>query len=192
MATHRPDVLDPPLLITEDRAKFTRIYEDLCKEFNRPGEVEKSLIFTMAQSRFERERYARCEAASINVCFRDALANILTEVLRGVDEWPFEAEEDAETIAALWFTDKDTKQKISRLLQKLNLDESAIVAKAMELAEPQLGPLQHLMRSAESRFYRALRVLEDYRAGRLRHPVAPTIDGEVIESTPRARLSGSR
>jgi hypothetical protein len=171
MATHRPDVLDPPLLITEDRAKFTRIYEDLCKEFNRPGEVEKSLIFTMAQSRFERERYARCEAASINVCFRDALANILTEVLRGVD---------------------DTKQKISRLLQKLNLDESAIVAKAMELAEPQLGPLQHLMRSAESRFYRALRVLEDYRAGRLRHPVAPTIDGEVIESTPRARLSGSR
>jgi hypothetical protein len=192
MATHRPNVLDPPLLITEDRAKFTRIYEDLCEEFNRPGEVEKILILSMAQSQFERERYARCEAAAINVCFREALANILTEVLRGVDEWPFEAEEDAETIAAQWFTDNNTKREILGLLRKLNLDESAIVAKAMELAQPQLGPLWHLMHSAESRFYRALRVLEDYRAGRLRHPVAPTIDGEVVESAPRARLSGSR
>ena len=195
MPTQRANLLDPPLLITEDRAKFTRIYEGLCEEFNHPGEVEKSIIFSMAQARFETERYARAEAAVINTCFREALANIMTEVLRDVDEWPFEAEEDAEIIAARWFTDEDTKQKISTLLRKLNLDESAIVAKAMAFAQPQLGLLQHMIYTAETRFYKALRVLEDYRAGslgRLRHPVTPTIDGEVIERAPRVRLSGGR
>jgi len=195
MPNRRPEAHDPPLLITENRATFARIYDSLLEDLDTQAVIEKILISSMAQKRIEIERYDRAAAAVINMCIRPALADLLNELLRDEDEWPFEAEEDAETIAARWFTDEDTKQKILRLLRKLNLDESAIVAKAMEFAEPQLAPLQHLIRSAESRFYKALRVLEDYRAGplgRLRRPVAPTIDGQAIESAPRARLSGGR
>ena len=195
MSNRRPEAHDPPLLITENRATFIRIYDSLLEDIDTQSAIEKLLISSMAQTRIEIERYDRAAAAVINMCIGPALADLLNELLRGEDEWPFEAEEDAQIIAARWFTDEDTKQKILRLLRKLNLDESAIVAKAMELAQPQLGLVQHLIHSAESRFYKALRALEDYRAGslgRLRHPVAPTIEGQAIESAPRARLSGRR
>lgn len=195
MSNRRPEAHDPPLLITENRATFTRIYDSLLQDFDTQSAVEKILISSMAQKRIEIERYDRAAAAVINMRMGAALADLLNELLRDEDEWPFEAEEDAQTIAARWFTDEDTQQKILRLLQKLNLDKSAIVAKAMELAQPQLGLLQQLIRSAELRFYKALREFEDYRApsgGRSRRPTAPTIDGHVIESAPRARLSGGR
>jgi hypothetical protein len=147
------------------------------------------------QARIEIERYARAETGAINRCFRQALTNVLKELVRGEDDWPFEAEEDAEIVAAQWFTNEDTKQEILKLLGKLNLDESVIVAEAIELAEPKIEPLRDLIYSAESRFHKALRALEDYRAGplgRLRRSAAPTIDGEVIENAPPRRLSGRR
>lgn len=195
MPNRRPEAHDPPLLITENRATFTRIYDSLLEDLDTRAAIERILISSMAQARIEIERYDRAATAVINVCIRPALVDLLNELLRDEDEWPWDAEEDAETIAARWFTDDDTKEKVRGLLRKLNLDESAIVAKAMELAGPQIAPLRHLIHSAESRFYKALRVLEDYRAGclgRLRSRVAPTIDGQAIESAPRARLSRGR
>ena len=118
MPNRRPEAHDPPLLITENRATFTRIYDSLLEDLDTRAAIERILISSMAQARIEIERYDRAATAVINVCIRPALVDLLNELLRDEDEWPWDAEEDAETIAARWFTDDDTKENIARSATK--------------------------------------------------------------------------
>jgi hypothetical protein len=190
----RPELLSPALLITESKSLFNRAYQDLSAEFPERGTVEKNLIFDITHLRLEIDRYRRVETACINRCYRDALANLLTELLRDVDVWPFEAEEDAETLAVRWFTDATIKEQISRLLTRLNLDVSAIEAEAVRCAAPQIELLQRIVASLESRWHRAVRTLRQYRAesvGRLGNSRESVIEAEATEIAPR-RLSSAR
>ena len=149
MPVNRPELLSPALLITESMSSFNRAHQELTAEFPPRGAIDKNLIFDLAHLRFEIERCRRVVAACTNVNFCEALANILTGVVRAADEWPFEAEEDAEAIAARWFTDDTTKRQISTLLRKLSLDESAIEAEAMRRAAPQIDFLERLIASLD-------------------------------------------
>lgn len=194
MPTQRPELLSPALLITETRATFNTIYQGLTAEFDPRGAIDKNLIFDMAHLRVEIARYRRVEAAYINIHFREALVKLLTELLRDVDEWPFEAEEDAETVAARWFTDQTVKQKILRLLGKLGLDELAIEAEAMRCSAHGIELLQRLIAALEARWHKALRTLREHRAvsvSRLRNSGEPIIEAEATEIRPR-RLPSAR
>ena len=88
---------------------------------------------------------------------------------------PRGVEDEAEALAQAWFTDQEAKKRVSELLSRVELDESAIEAEAIRRSSSDLELLDRMLTSLESRRNKALGCVAEYRAS-LAHQLRESAD----------------
>jgi len=153
---------EPPMLITESAEDFNRICVALNKEIRPRGIIEEMYVSDIAHHTCDIVRGHRWKAAIINSEIRAALASLINRLLREpgyYEEWHPEyfVSPEAKTLAKDWFTNQAAKKRVTELLRKFGLDESAVEAQAFRRSAPDLAMLDRMIASSESRRSKALR-----------------------------------
>jgi hypothetical protein len=158
-----PAVLRGPPLITESKAEFDRISEALNEEIKPRGILEQMYVEDVAYLSWEILRLRRTKTAIVNLAFRAALKDLITQILRKPGRFGYELGDQPEELARDWFSDPNVKKQIRDLLREFDLDESAIEAEAIRRSADDLERIDRLMASAEARRDKALVCVAQYR-----------------------------
>jgi len=172
-----------PLLITESAEEFDRISVAFNQDIKPRGIIEQMYVADIIYLAWEIRRLRRAKAGIINSAYRAAMANLLQQLLREPGTYEDSAEEEADSLALGWFTDREAKKQVSGLLRQFQLDESAIEAEAIRRSASDLEQLDRLLASFESRRNKALRCIAEYRtdfARQLRNGTDRIIEGKVL------------
>ena len=172
-----------PLLITESADEFDAVRDAFEQEIKPHGIIEQMYVHDISSIVWEILRLRRCKAVIINSAFRSALQNLLKQLLRQPGQYEYEVEDEAEALAQAWFTDQEAKKRISELLSRVELDESAIEAEAIRRSSSDLELLDRMLTSLESRRNKALGCVAEYRASlahQLRESADRIIDGKGV------------
>src|SRR6516164_7971523 len=113
-----------PLLITESPDEFDALRDAFEQEIKPRGIVEHMYVHDICSIVWEILRLRRCKAVIINSAFRNALQNLLKQLLRQPSEWERHVKDEAEALAQAWFTDKEAKKQVSEILSRFELDET--------------------------------------------------------------------
>jgi hypothetical protein len=171
-----------PLLITESADEFDALSDAFEQEIKPRGIVEQMYVHDISSIVWEILRLRRCKVVIINSAFRSALQNLLKQLLREPGQYEYEVEE-AEALAQAWFTDQEAKKRVSELLSRVELDESAIEAEAIRRSSSDLELLDKMLTLLESRRNKALGCVAEYRASlghQLRESADRIIDGKGV------------
>jgi hypothetical protein len=114
----------------------------------------------VAHHSWEVSRLRRSKAAIVNLAFRAALKDLITQLLRKAK---FLLGDQADELARDWFSDPNAKKQIRDLLREFDLDESAIEAEAIRRSADDLERIDRLMASAEARRDKTLVCVAQYR-----------------------------
>jgi hypothetical protein len=172
-----------PLLITESADEFDALRDAFEQDIKPHGIIEQMYVHDISSIVWEILRLRRCKAVIINSAFRSALENLLKQLLREPGQHEYEVEDEAEALAQAWFTDQEAKKRISELLSRVELDESAIEAEAIRRSSSDLELLDRMLTSLESRRNKALGCVAEYRASlghQLRESADRIIDGKGV------------
>jgi hypothetical protein len=172
-----------PLLITESADEFDAVRDAFEQEIKPHGIIEQMYVHEISSIVWEILRLRRCKAVIINSAFRSALQNLLKQLLRQPGQYEYEVEDEAEALAQAWFTDQEAKKRVSELLSRVELDESAIEAEAIRRSSSDLELLDRMLTSLESRRNKALGCVAEYRASlghQLRESADRIIDGKGV------------
>jgi hypothetical protein len=105
----------------------------------------------------------RSKTAIINLVFRAALKDLITQLLREPGQHAFQLGDQPDELARDWFSDPNVKKQIADLLREFEMDESAIEAEAIRHSTDDLERIDRLMASAEARRDKALVCVAQYR-----------------------------
>jgi predicted nucleic acid-binding protein len=152
-----------PLLISESAEDFQRIRDAFCHEIGPQGIVEQVYVDDIVHLTWEILRLRRCKNLVINIFYQEGLADLIRQLSRQPDEYEEDVEDQANEMAAAWFTDREAKRHVSELLKTHQLDESAIEAAAVNKAAGCLEQLDKLMISAARRREKSLQGIGEYR-----------------------------
>jgi hypothetical protein len=171
-----------PLLITESADEFDALRDAFEQEIKPRGIIVHMYVHDMSSIVWEILRLRRCKVNIINAAFRSALQHLLAQFLR--EPGPFEnyLRDESEELAQKWFTNKEVKKRVSDILNRFQLDESAIEAEAIRQSSADLELIDRMLTSLESRRNKALGCVAEYRASlaqQLRESADRIIDGNV-------------
>ena len=172
-----------PLLITESAEEFEALRDAFEQEIKPRGIIEQMYVHDISAIVWEILRLRRCKVVVINSAFRSALEHLLARLLRQPGEYEYDVEDEAQALAQVWFTDEAAKKRVSELLSRVELDESAIEAEAIRKSSSELELLDRMLTSLESRRNKALGCVVEYRASlahQLRESADRIIDGKGI------------
>jgi hypothetical protein len=172
-----------PLLITESADEFDALRDAFEREIKPHGIIEQMYVHEISSIVWEILRLRRCKAVIINSAFRSALQNLLKQLLREPGQYEYDVQDEAEALAQAWFTDQEAKKRVSELLSRFELDESAIEAEAIRRSSSDLELLDRMLTSLESRRNKALGCVAEYRASlghQLRESADRIIDGKGV------------
>jgi hypothetical protein len=173
-----------PLLLTESKDEFNLIRDNLNDQIKPRGIIEQMYIEDIAYLVWEILRLRRSKAAIVNSAFRDALTDVVEQLLRNPGQWRHELKGRPEKLARAWFSDSNVKKQIAGLLRQFNLDETAIEAEAFRKSAETLERIDRLMASAEARRDKALVCIAQYCGdfgALLRESSDRLVDGTVLE-----------
>jgi hypothetical protein len=184
-----------PLLLTESAVEFEAVQDRVEREIKPHGIVEEIYLADFNSIGWEILRVRRCKVTIINTAFRSALETLLKQLLLEPGQDVYEVEDEAGALAHDWFTDQKAKIKVSEVLDRFGLDESAIEAEAIRRSASDLELLDRMLTSLESRRNKALRCIAEYRFGlaqQLRESADQIIDGSSVprleDASPRASM----
>jgi hypothetical protein len=151
------------VLITESTAEFDAVRTALEQEIRPRGIIERMNVNDISSIVWEMLRLRRCKTAIINMGFRAALENLLSQLLKRPDDFHSNVRDQAEALALSWFTDQEARKRVSALLDQFGLEEFAIEAEAIRRSLSELESIERLLSSLESRRNKALRCIGQYR-----------------------------
>jgi hypothetical protein len=151
------------------------LYAMLLNERSPQGIIEKMYVHDISSIVWEILRLRRCKAVIINAAFRSALEHLLVQLLRQPRQYEHEVRHKAQDLAQAWFTDKEAKKHVFEILNRFELDESAIEAEAIRRSSSDLELLDRMLTSLESRRNKALGCVAEYRAS-LAHQLRESAD----------------
>jgi hypothetical protein len=172
-----------PLLITESADEFDALRDAFEQEIKPQGIIEQMYVHDISSIVWEILRLRRCKVVIINSAFRSALEHLLVQLLKKPGQYDYEVEDEAQALAHAWFTDQEAKKRVSELLSRVKLDESAIEAEAIRRSSSDLELLDRMLTSLESRRNKALGCVAEYRASlahQLRESADRIIDGKGV------------
>jgi hypothetical protein len=173
-----------PLLITESKEEFDHLCNALKEEIKPRGIIEQMYVDDIAGLVWEILRFRRSKTAIINLAFRSALTEVVTQLLREPEGSHLFVKNRAEELAHKWFSDPDAKEEVVERLQEFNLDETAIGAEAFRKTADDVERIERLMALAEARRDKALACIAQYRSdfgARLRESSDRLVDGKVLK-----------
>src|SRR5262249_24608773 len=148
----------------ESADEFDALRDAFEEEIKPQGIIEKIYLDEFAYLNWEILRLRRCKVVIVNAAFRDALEQLVMQLLRQPGQHEDEVQLDAQDLAHEWFTDDEAKGQVSELLSRFQLDQSAIEAEAIRMSSSDLEVLDRMLSSSESRRDEALRYVAAYRA----------------------------
>jgi hypothetical protein len=172
-----------PLLITESADEFDALRDAFKQEIKPRGIIEQMYVHDISSIVWEILRLRRCKVVIINSAFRSALQSLLKQLLRQPGQYEYQVEGEAETLPQAWFTDQEAKKRVSEILSRFDLDESAIEAEAIRRSSSDLELLDRMLTSLESRRNKALGCVAEYRVSlgqQLRESADRVIDGKGV------------
>jgi hypothetical protein len=172
-----------PLLITEHQDDFDQIRDALNADIRPRGIVEQMYVADVAYLTWEILRLRRCKSGIVNLAYREALKDVLEQVLRKPGESRYGVKDEADELARKWFSGQDAKGHILELLKVFQLDEVAIEAEAIRKSAADLELVDKLLASLESRRNRAFRSIAEYRnalAQRLQEASSRVLEGKIL------------
>jgi hypothetical protein len=172
-----------PLLITESADEFDALRDAFEREIKPQGIIEQMYVHDICAIVWEILRLRRCKVIIINSAFRSALEDLLVRLLKGPGEYDHDVRYQAQSLAQAWFADKEGKEKVSEVLARFELDDSAIEAEAVRRSSSDLEVLERMLSSLESRRNKALACVAEYRASlalQLRDTADRIIDGKDV------------
>jgi hypothetical protein len=172
-----------PLLITESADEFDALRDAFEQEIKPRGIIEHMYVHDISSIVWEILRLRRCKVIIINSAFRSALQDLLKQLLTQPGQYEYHVEDEAEALAHAWFTDEAAKKRVSELLSRVELDESAIEAEAIRKSSSELELLDRMLTSLESRRNKALGCVAEYRASlahQLQESADRIIDGKGV------------
>jgi hypothetical protein len=167
-----------PVLITESAKSFASLRKTRHDQFQPSSIIERELVDDLAALSWEIERYRRLKSAIFNNALREALQQILKQLVRCRD---YEHQRAVEDLADRWFTDKDAKTEVAELFREYQLDETAIEAEAFRLRADDLERLDGMLALAMARRDRTLYLIAEYRNS-LAKVLEKASDGVLEES----------
>jgi hypothetical protein len=173
-----------PLLITESAAEFDGLSDAFRREINPRGIIERIYVHEFSAIVWDILRLRRGKSNIINAAFRSALQAVLAELLREPGQFEDYVPDEAEELARAWFTNKEAKKKVSGILSRFGLDESAIEAEAIRRSSSDLELLERMLTSLELRRNKTLACIAEYRATlaqQLRESADRIVDGNVLQ-----------
>jgi hypothetical protein len=173
-----------PLLLTESKDEFNLIRDNLNDQIKPRGIIEQMYVEDIAYLVWEILRLRRGKVAILNLAFRDALTEVVMQLLHKPGDWKNRQKDHAEKLAREWFSDPDVKKQIAGLLREFNLDETAFEAEAFRKSADDLEGIDRLMASAEARRDKALVCIAQYRGdfgALLRERSDRLVDGKVLK-----------
>jgi hypothetical protein len=173
-----------PLLITESKDEFDLLRDTLNAEVKPRGIIEQMYVEDIAYLVWEILRLRRSKAAIINLAFRDALTEVVAQLLRKPGEYKHHLKDRAEEMAREWFSDPNVRKQIVELLREFDLDETVLEAEAFRKSADDLEGIDRLMASAEARRDKALVCIAQYRGdfgALLRERSDRLVDGKVLK-----------
>jgi hypothetical protein len=153
------------------------------QEIKPRGIIEQMYVHDISSIVWDILRLRRCKLVIINSAFRNALRDLLKQLLRQPGQYEYHVEDEAEALAHAWFTDQEAKKQVSEILSRFGLDESAIEAEAIRKSSADLELLERMLSSLESRRDKALGCVAEYRASlahQLRESSDRVIDGKDV------------
>jgi hypothetical protein len=172
-----------PLLITESADEFDAFRDAFEREIKPRGIIEQMYVHDICAIVWEILRLRRCKVVIINSALRSALQSLLKQLLRQPGQYEYEVEDEAQTLAQSWFSNQEAKKQVSEILNRFDLDESAIEAEAIRESSADLELLDRILTSLESRRDKALGCVAQYRASlahQLRESSDRIIDGKDV------------
>jgi hypothetical protein len=171
-----PDIADlfgqPPLLATENRQAYDKLFRDLVLEWEPRKTTDWLLVHDLADLNWEILRFRHAIASVLRIASKEALAEIFTHVLPGPlrSRLPQGCEalsklnSKAEALADAWFEGPEQQEKVKSTLAKYGLDAQAVVGQAFVLRCNELDKMQRMLTDTESRRDAILRSLHAARA----------------------------
>jgi hypothetical protein len=154
----------PPLLVSESADEYAALLVALQKEIMPKGVVEQIYLEDIAAIIWEIQRLRRCKAGIVNSAYRAALESLLQRLLLSPDLLDrITSESEAAELAQGWFVNKKCKRKVRALLNRYNLDETAIEAEAIRQSWSDLESFERLLMVQRSRLDKALGCVAEYR-----------------------------
>jgi hypothetical protein len=152
-----------PLLRSESTDGYLALLDRLKGEIKPNGIVEQFYVEDMASLIFEVRRLQLCKIHIVNNAYLEALQNVLRQLLVEPEILFLNDQTKAVQLSRDWFSDKMAKQEVVRILDRFDLDESAIEAEAIRLKLPELESLDRMLALSKSRFDRSLRCVTEYK-----------------------------
>jgi molecular chaperone GrpE (heat shock protein) len=153
-----------PILITESNKDFASLRKALNKEIRPNSVIERELVEDYVALTWDIRRCRRVRSEIINSALREALENILKQLLPSDNyENYLEHQRAAEDLARRWLEDREAKTEVIKLLRKFQLDETAIEAEAFRLRGEDLECLDRMLALEMARRDKVIFVLAEYR-----------------------------
>ena len=163
----------PPLLITESEQEFEQIREALYEEIKPDGIIEQTYVDEFADLAWQILRLKRCKAGVTNLAFHEASARILGHLMGAGPD-----------VARDWISNAEIAKQVEAGLATYKLDGSVIIAKAIKMKSYDLGPIDALLLSLETRRDKNLLRIAQYRGelgAMLRKPSDKLIESRVVQ-----------
>jgi hypothetical protein len=175
---------NPPVLSFEDRQAYDHLMARLVLEW-KPGNIaEWMFVRDIADISWEIRRHRRAITNVFAISFRDALAEVLTDVLPNSMPW-VERSELSKVMADMWFEGPKQQKKVKSELMKYGLDPEAVVAHTYTVKAEVLDKMHRLLALAEARRTAITRNFNEYRA-MSSFSEKPVVDSEEIALVPNS------
>jgi hypothetical protein len=157
------------VLLTESLRAYKRMRGALKNEIAPQGAMERIYLADIVHLQWEIRRYRRAKVALLNAAYRNALRDVISELMCGPDEEAWELIEKAKQMAFDFFSDVEVRKCIAQRLEHYGLDATAIEAKVLQNCCSELSNFDRLLASAEARRLKAVRALAEFRSSLRRH-----------------------
>jgi hypothetical protein len=171
-----PEIADlfgkPPVLATENRQIYDKLFVDLALEWEPRRTTDWLLVRDLADLSWEILRFRRAIASILRIASKEALIEILTQVLPGPRrsrlpqgcEALSQLDSKAEALADAWYEGPAQQEKVKSTLAKYGLDAQTVVGQVFVIRCNELEKIQRMLTDTESKRDAIIRNLNASRA----------------------------
>ena len=159
----------PPVLATEPREAYEKLFIELVLEWGPSKTTEWLLVRDIADLSWEILRLRRVIASVLKISFREALADVFANVLPRRSLTPnsdtmINDFSKAAALADAWYAGPGQQEKAKSALAKYGLDAQAVVGQAFILRCDELEKMERMLAAAEIRRSAIIRMFNESRA----------------------------
>ena len=152
-------IYQPSLLSSDSQRRYNAVRDAVLQELEPRDFIEKIRVAELIEGEWETLRLRNFKAVIVTAFRRPALQQLLNMLLPNANSG------ENDYLAERFFTNKEVRRKVGKILLEAGLNESSIDAEAFRLSIEDLTKIDRRLTELGSRRDKILQRLEDHRAG---------------------------